>query len=171
MSIWTQNIAEAAKRGGNDQQELNWNSYDKIREEIAIEKEKEKIAEVQRKMERVIRLAQKRNKHDEQRGNSGGEIKRRARRKSKEEREEMIVVDGLKLKERLTKIHKRKISTDGQISGEGRRTWEKLDFDFIKTKHRSKEISLADQIQAAKTKKVELYTQNSPAFLVEKSEE
>lgn len=174
LSIWAKNIAEAAKRGGYDQQELDWNSYDKIKEELAIQrlkwaadraaaKEMEKLVAAQRKTEKMASLAQKREEQ-EQRAKAEGEKKRKLRRKLKEEKEELNVAVGLKLKERLTKIHKKKISTNGQISGEDQRTWEKLDIEFMKTECRRGEISLADQIQAAKTKRLALDKEKSPSL-------
>ncbi|MCH86511.1 hypothetical protein A2U01_0007369, partial [Trifolium medium] len=48
--LWEQNIANAAKKGGTGQEELDWDSYDRIKEQLvfhlilqAEEKEKEKL--------------------------------------------------------------------------------------------------------------------------------
>ncbi|XP_057952323.1 uncharacterized protein LOC131146629 isoform X1 [Malania oleifera] len=34
---WMESIADAAKKGGTDQQELEWDSYDKLKEEMAVQ--------------------------------------------------------------------------------------------------------------------------------------
>ncbi|KAI8008462.1 hypothetical protein LOK49_LG07G03090 [Camellia lanceoleosa] len=165
LSSWAESIAEAAKKGGSDEQELQWDSYDKIKEEIAFQqrqwaahqakaKEMEKIRAAQAKIVKMGRLAQKR-KEQEQQAKARAEMKRETHRKSEEEKEELAIAQGLKLKERLTKIHKRKSLTNGQITCEDQRAWEKLDLEFIKREHTRREVSLADQIQAARNKRVE----------------
>lgn len=165
LSSWAESIAEAAKKGGSDEQELQWDSYDKIKEEIAFQQrqwaadqakatEMEKIRAAQAKIVKMGRLAQKR-KEQEQQAKARGEMKRETHRKSEEEKEELAIAQGLKLKERLTKIHKRKSLTNGQITCEDQRAWEKLDLEFIKREHTRREVSLADQIRAARNKRVE----------------
>ncbi|XAR56480.1 hypothetical protein NMG60_11036987 [Bertholletia excelsa] len=166
LSSWAESIAEAARKGGSDQHELQWNSYDKMKEEIALQhhqwaaeqakaKEMARIQASQAKVERIARQAEKR-KELEQKAKARGEIKRKTYRKSKEEKEEWTIVEGLKLKERLTKIHRRKSSTNGQIYSEDQKTWERLDLAFIKRERPRQEVSLADQIKAAKSKRLEV---------------
>ncbi|XP_058735714.1 uncharacterized protein LOC131607771 [Vicia villosa] len=36
--LWKQNIANAAMKGGSDQEELDWDSYDKIKEQLELQK-------------------------------------------------------------------------------------------------------------------------------------
>ncbi|XP_038996736.1 uncharacterized protein LOC120121452 [Hibiscus syriacus] len=74
---WMESIAEAARKGGSDQAELEWDSYDKIKQEIALEQlqwatEKAKgkeIAKVRAEKARAERMArrkeQKREKNQE----------------------------------------------------------------------------------------------------------
>ncbi|KAK4373947.1 hypothetical protein RND71_004624 [Anisodus tanguticus] len=76
---WAESIANAAKVGGSDQEELEWDSYDKIKREIALEQlqlaaEKAKAKEMariraeraaQRKTEKMDRLVQRRKEREE----------------------------------------------------------------------------------------------------------
>ncbi|XP_052178293.1 uncharacterized protein LOC127792040 [Diospyros lotus] len=169
---WAESIAEAARKGGSDQHELDWDSYDRIKEEIALQqfqwaaerekaKELAKIRAAQVKAEKMARLAERR-KEQETKAKAKGEMNRKTHRKSKEEREVLAVAQGLKLKEKLTKIHKRKSSTNGQITSEDQRAWEKIDLDFIKIERARREVSLADQIQAAKSKRLEAGKRSLP---------
>ncbi|XP_059661446.1 vicilin-like seed storage protein At2g18540 [Cornus florida] len=164
---WAENIAEAAKKGGVDQQELDWDSYDKIKKEIALQqlqwaaekvkaKEMAKIRAVrsaQAKAEKMARLAQKK-KEQEQKEKVREEIKRKTHKKSKEEKEEFAVSQELKLKARLTKIHKKK-SVNGEVTSQYHRAWEKFDLEFIDREQKQQEVSLADQIRAAKNRRAE----------------
>ena len=114
---WAESIAKAAKKGGSDQEELDWDSYDKIKEEIALQQlqwaENKKKAKELAKMraeraararaEKMAMLAEKRRERERQ-AEARGEIKRETTRKSKEDKEELAVAKGLKLKERLTKV-------------------------------------------------------------------
>eukprot|EP00261_Vitis_vinifera_P031793 XP_019073036.1 PREDICTED: uncharacterized protein LOC100264054 isoform X2 [Vitis vinifera] len=116
---WAESIAKAAKKGGSDQEELDWDSYDKIKEEIALQQlqwaENKKKAKELAKMraeraararaEKMAMLAEKRRERERQ-AEARGEIKRETTRKSKEDKEELAVAKGLKLKERLTKMVK-----------------------------------------------------------------
>ncbi|KAI8552475.1 hypothetical protein RHMOL_Rhmol06G0269600 [Rhododendron molle] len=153
LSSWADSIAEAAKRGGNGQRELHWDSYDKIKEEIAIEQRRQAEAKEMAK-EKKARVAQKR-KVKERKETPRGEMRRKRNRKSKEEREELDIAQELKINERLAKLHKRKTSTNGQISSEDQQAWEKLDLEFVKKEQIRRQVSLADQIRAAKAKRVE----------------
>ncbi|GFZ05130.1 hypothetical protein Acr_17g0007020 [Actinidia rufa] len=149
LSPWAERIAEAARKGASGQQELQWDSYDKIKESwkwAAVHAKAKEAA----KAEKMARLAEKRKELEQK--VKAREVKRK-NRKSKEEREELLIAQGLKLKEKLTKIHKRKASANGQIACEDQRAWEKLDLEFIKGEHTQREVSLADQIRATKTKK------------------
>ncbi|XP_034900435.1 uncharacterized protein [Populus alba] len=178
---WTQRIARAAKEGGIDQQELDWDGYDKIKKEItlkqlqgAMEKAKgEEIAkrkverEKKEKEEKMERVAQKR-KEREEKAMEREETKRKAHRKSKEKTEESSVARKLTLKKRLTKIRKKK-STDDQMISQGAsspslsRAWEKLNAEICKREKVPRETSLAEQIQAAKNKKTESNTRKALA--------
>lgn len=162
--LWADNIAKAAKRGGLDREELDWDSYEKLKREIALEqlqqaadRAKAKVrAQIQAqkkaraKAEKIEKLAQKR-KDRRERAKLHGEVKRTTHKKSKEEKEELAVARELKLKERLTKIHRKK-SVNGQVTSQDRKTWESLDLELIKKGRKLNEASLADQIRAIKSK-------------------
>ncbi|XP_075098253.1 uncharacterized protein LOC107787021 isoform X1 [Nicotiana tabacum] len=174
---WAESIANAAKAGGSDQEELEWDSYDKIKREIALEQlqsaaEKAKAKEMariraeraaQRKTEKMQRLAQRRKEREEKQ-KVGGKINR-PRRRSKQEKEELAVAEELKLKAKLVKIQKKK-STLSQVCREHRRAWERLDVGFIKRAQIQNTVSLADQIRVAK-KRTEVV--NGKAFSIASS--
>ncbi|GFP78648.1 hypothetical protein PHJA_000008400 [Phtheirospermum japonicum] len=165
LQSWAESIVTAAKKGGIGEQELDWDSYDKLKQEIALLQtelaaEKAKAKEMARvraeraaeaKAERMDRLAQKRREREENTKARGLSITKRSR-KSKEEKEKMAEFQEEKLKERLLKIHKKK-SAVSQVSSQHRRPWEKLDLDF--TKGLRQETSLADQIRIAKNRRME----------------
>ncbi|XP_011029550.1 PREDICTED: eukaryotic translation initiation factor 5B-like isoform X4 [Populus euphratica] len=124
---WSKSIARAAKEGGIDQQELDWDGYDKIKEEItlkqlqvAIEKEeaeeraKRTVEREAKEREEMVRVAQKREKREEK-VKAREEAKRKAHRESKKKTEESSVAQKLTLKRRLTKIRKRKSINDQMI--------------------------------------------------------
>lgn len=77
LSSWADSIAEAAKRGGSGQRELQWDSYGKIKEEIAIEQRHQ--SEARRR-------------------------KRNIKSKEEQEQEELDIAQELKLNERLAKV-------------------------------------------------------------------
>lgn len=127
---WSENIAKAAKDGWSDQQELDWDSYDKIKQEMAVQqlqwaadkakaKEMAKINAVKAavaraekaalaKVEKMARIAEKR-KEREEKAKQRREIKSKARRKS-EKSGALSVPQELKLKRRLTKVKTHEIT-------------------------------------------------------------
>ncbi|CAK7327692.1 unnamed protein product [Dovyalis caffra] len=184
---WSKSIARAAKEGAIDQQELDWDGYDKIKEEITlrqlqgtIEKTKaEEIAkrtverEAKEREEKMARIAQKR-KEREEKAKPREEVKRKACRKSKKKTEESSVVRKLTLKKRLTKgymlsslLDSKKKSINDQMISQGApltsngRAWEKLDVEIIKREKVQREASLADQIRAAKNRRTESNTREA----------
>lgn len=114
---WLESIAKAAKEGGSDQQELDWDSYDKTKQEIALQQlqwasDKAKAKEMSKMRreraalataEKMARLAQRR-KEREEKAKQRREIKRKTRKKSNKDEEDLAVTKGLKLKQRLTKV-------------------------------------------------------------------
>ncbi|XP_039002662.1 uncharacterized protein LOC120129151 [Hibiscus syriacus] len=75
---WMKSITEAARKGGSDQAELEWDSYDKIKQEIAHEqlqwdtekakgKEIAKVRAEKARAERMARIAEKRKERKEKR--------------------------------------------------------------------------------------------------------
>ncbi|KAF9621541.1 hypothetical protein IFM89_022768 [Coptis chinensis] len=165
--MWSESIAEAAKKGLFDQQELDWDSYEKLAAEIAHQQlqlaaDEERVKEITKLLaarERAERMARRalQKKEKEERAKSEGEVKRRRQRKPKKQ---MLISKGLKLKARITKIRQKK-SIDGQVGIPGdvptshQPAIEKLDLEFIKREKLRKELSLADQIRAAKKKRAE----------------
>lgn len=115
---WASSIAKAAKIGGSDQEELDWDSYENMKSEIAFEQRqwavyKARAKEMTRirgqraaeaKAEKLARLAEKREEREEK-AKVNGEVKKKTRKKSKEEREKLAVAQELKLKERLAKVN------------------------------------------------------------------
>ncbi|XP_026401213.1 ketol-acid reductoisomerase, chloroplastic-like isoform X2 [Papaver somniferum] len=172
---WAERIAEAARLGGCDQQELKWDSHEKITEELVLQqlqltadkaREKE-IAKLRRaraakeREEKMARIAQRRKerieKEREEKSKPRVEIKRKTRRKSAEEKQLLALSKGSKLKEKLTKIRRKK-TVDGQgvVTTGNQPAIEKLDLEFIERERLRKEVSLADQIRAVKKMREEL---------------
>ncbi|KAJ6979831.1 hypothetical protein NC653_027846 [Populus alba x Populus x berolinensis] len=179
---WSKSIARAAKEGGIDQQELDWDGFDGIKEEItlkqlqgAIEKAKaEERAkrtverEAKEREEKMVRVAQKREKREEK-VKAREEAKRKAYRESKKKTEESSsVARKLTLKRRLTKIRKRKSINDqmirqGASSTSHSRAWEKIDVEIKKSEKFQREGSLAEHIRDAKNKRTESITREALA--------
>ncbi|KAK4420406.1 hypothetical protein Salat_1990900 [Sesamum alatum] len=167
LQSWAESIAIAAKIGGNDEQELDWDSYDKLKQEIAFLQiqraaEKAKAKEMARtraeraaqaRAEKMERLAQKRREREENSKVRGESIRKR-NKKSKEEKEKLAEFEELKLKERLMKIQKKK-SAINQVSNPHQRPWENFDLEFVKREQLRKEVSLAEQIRFAKNRRAE----------------
>lgn len=117
MLSWASGIAKSAKTGGTDQQELDWDSYEKIESEIAFQQHQwavynakaKEVARIrgqraaQAKAEKLARLAERR-KEREEKAKVKGELKKRIHKKSKEEIEQLAVARELKLKEKLAKV-------------------------------------------------------------------
>ncbi|KAF3442431.1 hypothetical protein FNV43_RR16347 [Rhamnella rubrinervis] len=168
---WAESIAEVAKTGGSDQEMLDWNSYDMIKQDLiqqqlrlvterAKENEMARIIRAEKlaqaRAEKLEKLAHKR-KMDEEKAR-GKENKKERKKKAKASRKSNGDNDELKLKQRLTKICQ-KISINVQVSNRGATVtshvpaWEKLDLELIKTERLQRDVSFAEQIRAAKTKK------------------
>ncbi|WVZ04497.1 hypothetical protein V8G54_025303 [Vigna mungo] len=174
---WRENIARAAKKGGSGEQELDWDSYEKIQEEIIRQRQFQRTEEKAKKKElarvksekaarikaikRVI-LTQKRKEHQE-RAKVKGNIKSHRHRNTKEGKASLEDTQELKLCNPLTKIHLIE-NTNGDLTREGDTfdcifpVHNKLDLELIKREKMQKEVSLADQIQAARDKKSKLHT-------------
>ena len=103
---WAESIAKVAKKGGSGQQELDWDSFNKIKQEMILQQlqwtaEKAKAKEMGKIRSR---LAQKR-KEREEKARARGEIKRKTHRKLKEDKEDFAVPQVSKLKQKLTKVN------------------------------------------------------------------
>lgn len=112
MQSWGESIALAAKIGGTDQQELEWDSYEKFKQEVALQNaERAKMKELARirkeraaqvKAKKMAMVAQKRREREEN-AKVKGESKKWIK-KSKEEKEKLVESQEEKLKERLMKV-------------------------------------------------------------------
>ncbi|KAF5189661.1 histone-lysine N-methyltransferase, H3 lysine-79 specific-like protein [Thalictrum thalictroides] len=166
---WEESIAEEAKKGWCGQQELDWDSYAKIAAELARQhlqlaadkkkaKEIEKLMAAREKAERMARRALRKKEKEEKA--KFGEVKKRTRRKPEEAKQELPISKGLKLKARITKVRKKKF-VDGpstiteDVTNSHQPAVENLDLEFIKREKSRRELSLADQIQAAKQKRAQ----------------
>ncbi|KAK8507413.1 hypothetical protein V6N12_072675 [Hibiscus sabdariffa] len=171
---WMKSIAVAARKGGSDQLELEWDSYDKMKQEIALEqlrwatekakgKEIAKVRAERARAERIARIAQKKKEQEEK--EKTRELKRRMLEKSKKD-EKVADHEGRKLKQRLQMIRKRK-SISSQVSIQGDRAHipalEKLNIELIKKEKMQSEVSLAEQIKAAKSRRAEPISAKIPA--------
>lgn len=172
--MWTKSIAEAARIGDCDQEELEWHSYEKMKSDLLAEHlqwkaEKERAKEVAKikaemyvkvRAENAARLAQKRLEKQER--EKARVMKALARKKSENKKLKMALSKGLKLKARLTKFHNhKKESGSSVISPRGMATdtctvTEELDIELIKIEKMRKEVSLAEQIRDSKNRKADL---------------
>lgn len=121
---WSQSIAKAAKDGWSDQQELAWDSYENMIKEMAIQqhqlaadmakaKEMAKIMRERKALERaekialakaqkMERLAQKKKEREEKA--SVRRVTKRKRGRKSEKDGKSSDSEGLKLRQRLTKV-------------------------------------------------------------------
>lgn len=170
---WAGSIADAARKGGVDQEELDWDSYEKIKSAILTKhlkwkarKERAKeIAKVKAEIaakvraENAERRAQKALEKEERA--KAREMKALARKKSENEKMRMALSKGLKLKARLTKFHHHKKQsgsstvTSREITLETRALSEELDIELIKMRKMRKRVTLAEQIRDVKSRKAD----------------
>lgn len=169
-SSWTESIAEAARKGGIDEEQLNWDSYERLKVEISSrqlqwdedktkEKEMKKIRaekKVKQRVQNMTRLALKKLEHKQ------NDVLRAKKKlissKRRKEKEELTALKELNITDRLVKIFGKK-SVDGpSCSQTGAMIYlqtalEKFDIESIKAEQRRGTVSLADQIQAAKNRR------------------
>ncbi|KAL5997913.1 hypothetical protein ACLOJK_008847 [Asimina triloba] len=168
---WAKCIAKEAKGGGLGQEELDWDSYEKIKAEIAHQElqraaDKAKAKEIAKvraqreakaKSEKKARLAQKRK--EKERKAQTREFRGMPQKKSEEEKKDLADLKASKLKEKLTQINHKsmvnRIASQGGISNGVEPALQVWDLDFIKKEKVRREVSLADQIQAVKQKNAE----------------
>ncbi|KNA03460.1 hypothetical protein SOVF_209010 isoform B [Spinacia oleracea] len=178
FSSWTESIAEAARRGGINEEQLNWDSYERLKVEMAFqrlqwdeEKEKEKDMKriraekkVQKRVQNVTRVAQKKVEHKQ---NELRPKKKGMRsRKRREGKGEAAASKELNIKDRLVKIFGKKSIDGPSCSQSGTMVYlqsalEKFDIESIKAQQSRSTVSLADQIQAAKSKRQQIVTNKS----------
>ncbi|THU71388.1 hypothetical protein C4D60_Mb04t00870 [Musa balbisiana] len=121
--FWARTIAEAAKIGSLDQEELEWDSYEKMKadmvsEQIKLKEEKARAKEIAKlraesvakdKAEKVAKLAEQRKLQKEKA--KARKLEALSRKKSVDERKKTELSKGLKLKAILTKLVKSLILT------------------------------------------------------------
>ncbi|KAL5707563.1 hypothetical protein ACHQM5_018453 [Ranunculus cassubicifolius] len=164
-SSWGDCIAESAKKGLLDQQILDWDSYEKMTSEIAFQqlhlaeekgnaKKMAKLTSAGEKRER--RAIQRREKEEETRCRKEAKIKLRL--EAKKAKEELQV--SRKLKAKITKIRRRKTlnghhrtKSEKEVATNHEPAIEKLDLESIQREKSRRDLSLADQIQAAKQRR------------------
>ncbi|CAD5172671.1 stress response protein NST1-like [Musa acuminata AAA Group] len=171
--FWARTIAEAAKIGSLDQEELEWDSYEKMKadmvsEQIKLKEEKARAKEIAKlraesvakdKAEKVAKLAEQRKLQKEKA--KARKLEALSRKKSVDERKKTELSKGLKLKAILTKFHHRKrqletLQTEIVAKPGPDLT---LDIELVKNERMQRRISLADQIKAVKNKKAEFAVQ------------
>lgn len=179
--IWAGSIAEAARKGHYDQQELNWDSYEKIKADNEYQHLKQKAENVkareiakqraervsQIRAENITRLAKQRKGRPE--NPKAKKVEASSRKRSEIEKKKIALSKGIKLKARLTKFHHRKqqlerfVSLQSNKKVESEQLAEKWDIQLIKKERMQRKVSLADQIQALKNRKTESTTEEVPA--------
>ncbi|CAN6820343.1 unnamed protein product [Brassica oleracea] len=165
ISLWSESIAESARKGGSGEVELDWDSYEKAKlgiaseqqlqlaEEKARTKEQTKMRAEEAKTEKKMRRVVERKKERHERDQRGGKT-----RKPNQNKENATTTSRSKLKKRLTNTHKKKTSLGKIAVGKDRvvsvaTKLEKLDWELIRKERTRGDISLADQIQAAKNRR------------------
>ncbi|KAH9625718.1 hypothetical protein KSS87_007914 [Heliosperma pusillum] len=162
---WAESIAEAAKKGGIDEEKLCWDSYEIQKNEIAFQRRQQnetkakkmvipKIQAVRRARERAQNMAllgENKLDHSQHSGEPRAKQKVTRRCKTRNKNKEMF-------KSRLTKIKEKKLVEESFRSHSGvmsnlHSALEKFDIDTIKEERKRKTMSLAEQIQAAKSRR------------------
>ncbi|XP_074311140.1 uncharacterized protein LOC141647009 [Silene latifolia] len=167
---WAESIAEAAKKGGIDEEQLCWDSYEIQKNEIACrrrqqneKKAKEMViqriqaAKEQERAQNTASLAENKLDHRQHEGEPRTKQKGRSR-KTRNTNKESIISSERSLKSRLTKIKEKKSVEESFRSHSGvmsdlHSALEKFDIESIKEEQKRKTMSLADQIQAAKSRR------------------
>ncbi|CAL0303740.1 unnamed protein product [Lupinus luteus] len=176
IEAWEESIAKAAKKGVGGGQELNWDSYEKMQKEMFLDyqlqctaqkarakemaKAKAEKAAQKKAIKRVILSQRKKGRQD--RTKARGDIKSQPRKKVKEGKGDLQVGEEFKLHPKLTKVHVSKTinsqtAREGNIFSSILSRYKKLDIELIKRERMQKEVSLADQIQAARDKKGKIH--------------
>ncbi|XP_031488680.1 uncharacterized protein LOC116256443 isoform X2 [Nymphaea colorata] len=162
---WQGIIAEAARIGGIEQQELEWDSYDKqqleIRQaELQEKAEQEKAKEIARqkrakdKAEKKVLLAQERKLKKAEKAKARAEQKRAQKEK---ERRGSLFSRELVVMAKLPKVKKSSMATAGSedVTSRSQPAAEKWDLEFVKKENMRRGVSLADQIRAAKIQRAQ----------------
>ncbi|CAL5213645.1 unnamed protein product [Lathyrus oleraceus] len=169
IQSWMENIAKAAKEGGSEEKELDWDSYEKIKEELLLlyqlrrksEKEKAKeIAKIKADKEAQIKAIKKvmltQKKRDlRERTKAREKEKTQPYKNAAQDKHALEVTYKFKLGSKLTEHHvsnniSNEVAEKGDIMNSNFATHGKLDLELIIREKMQKKVSLAEQIQAAK---------------------
>ncbi|KAB1216504.1 hypothetical protein CJ030_MR4G023083 [Morella rubra] len=159
--LWADNIAKAARKGGSGQQELDWDSYNNIKQETVFKQHLWAAEKAKAKEMANIRARLARKRKEQEKKEKAGEVtKRKTHRKSEEGKDELAFAQESKLMQKLNKIHIKE-SINGHLAGLGKTVAShlgalgKVDLEDIKREKTRREVSLADQIQAARKRKTQ----------------
>lgn len=174
--LWMEIIAKAAKKGGSGEEELDWDSYEKIKEEMILLNQLQRVTEkakakemakikaekeAQIKAIKKVMLTQKR-KDLRERTKASKNIKNQPYKNAEEDKCAEDVTQEFKLGSKLTKNHvnniiRSEVAREGDVIYSNFPTHGKLDLELIRREKMQKKVSLADQIQAAKVIKGKLH--------------
>lgn len=115
---WMESIAKAAKKGGINEQELDWDSYEKIQKEMILRYQLQHTAEKAKAKETARVEAEKaawikaikkvmltrRRKDRQERTKARGDIKSQSHKKVKEGRDDLQVAQEFELHPKLTQV-------------------------------------------------------------------
>ncbi|CAN6444284.1 unnamed protein product [Victoria cruziana] len=159
-SEWQGIIAETARMGGINQQELEWDSYDKqqmeiLQAELQVKAEQEMAKEIARqkrakdKAEKKVLLAQERKIKKAEKAKARALQKRAQKEK---ERKGSLFSKELVVMAKLPKVKRSSMATAGSEDDNphSQPATEKWDLEFVRKANMRRGISLADQIRAAK---------------------
>ncbi|XP_078428237.1 histone-lysine N-methyltransferase, H3 lysine-79 specific-like protein [Wolffia australiana] len=161
---WAEAVAGAAKKGGLDQQELEWDSYEKMKSEILSEhlrwkEQRERQKEIEkRRAERALKArSEKTEGHNQENKDNQGVRGKRPKCSSKKTflgKNVLPPPKSAKIRAKFIKIHQRKQSEEPSIELPATSgplpVAEKWDLEFIKREKMRQTVSFADQILAIK---------------------
>ncbi|CAA7410154.1 unnamed protein product [Spirodela intermedia] len=167
-STWAGAVAEAAQKGSLDQQELEWDSYEKMKSDILIQHlqwktERERQKEIEkRRAERALKAKSDKTVRHHQERKDDHEVKRKRSKgdlKQPEEKKNVLAAPRhAKLRAKLTKIHRKQQleqpEPKHEVGAEVLPVAEKWDLEFVKREKMRQTVSFADRILAIKKQRV-----------------
>lgn len=158
-SSWAESIAEAARRGGVDEQQLDWDSYDRLKVEVAFQRLQAEKEDGEKAKEKKLKRFQTEKKVRDRERKRNAELRAKKKERSckgRKKKEGPAASGESNITDRLTKVLGKK-SIDGPSSTGVmmylQSALEKFDIESIKAEQKRNTVSLADQIQAAKTRR------------------
>ncbi|KAL9236457.1 hypothetical protein vseg_011127 [Gypsophila vaccaria] len=159
---WAESVADAARKGGINQDPLSWDSHEKLKKDIARRQHKQDEEKVKEKVIRRIQAVKKgRGKKVDQDHKDEPKAKQKVTRscKTRKKNKELAISNDISLNSRLTKTAETGKAVDGALRTRSgvmsylHSALEKIDFESIKEEQKRKTLSLAEQIQAAKIRR------------------